>query len=41
MKNKRHGVRNIHGDKKYFRKTAMKSKKINRGSVKRGGIHLW
>lgn len=40
MRNKRHQVRNIRGDKKYFRKTAMKSKVINRGTVKRGGIHL-
>lgn len=41
MKSKRHAVRNVRGDKTYFRKTAMKSKTINRGNVKRGGYHLW
>lgn len=40
MRNIRHQVRNVKGDKRYFRKTSMRSKRINRMSVKRGGIHL-
>lgn len=37
---KRSRIKNVRADKRYFRKTAMKSKVINRGFVKRGGIHL-